>query len=300
MDIRLFRKASSAKPANTLENLKKDLIKKKIEADREGRVKIESKLPKVNKDLFMKMTIQGEELKTKTKKPKKAPSTDLLEDDRFGALFTDEQFEIDTEEETFKLLNPVVSKLDKNKAKEFDMKYGVKEDAEKFGSDDSDVDMEDSEVEESASSDDEQTWTKEMKEQYKSIQHGKEEEKRIARSLKQERKFKKINEKTLELQHSLSEVKVGDDLASGNATKKSKKSKLSLEERLEAEEECDNVVRSDTGHVMTFQTERSKGSIRKEQEEKAHREERLKVRRSAKSLKKDKIAPKFWMGKRVK
>merc|ERR1711892_1390772 len=173
MDIRLFRKASSAKPANTLENLKKDLIKKKIESEREGRVKIESKLPKVNKDLFMKMKVNEEEFKAKTRKPKKAPPSDLLDDNRFGALFTDEQFEIDTTEETFRLLNPVVNKLDKNKAKEFELKYGVKEDNEKSGSEDSDVDMDESESDETESSDDERTWTKEMKQQYRNIQQEK-------------------------------------------------------------------------------------------------------------------------------
>ena len=52
---------------------------------------------------------------------------ELLEDNRFGALFTDERFEVDTTEETYRLLNPVVSKLDKDKRKEFDAKYGVRE-----------------------------------------------------------------------------------------------------------------------------------------------------------------------------
>jgi len=301
MDIRLYRKASSAKPTNTLENLKKDLIKKQIEAQREGRVKIESKLPKVNKDLFMKMKVVEDVEKSKTKKSKKAPKSDLLEDDRFGALFTDDRFEIDTTEETFKLLNPVVSKLDKNKAKEFEAKFGVKNDDEMSGSGDSDVDMEESESDAEDSSDDEQDWTKEVKQQYKSIQREKDDERKVAKSKKQELKLKKITEKSKELYHSLSEVRVGEDLLNGGVLKKSKKSKLSLEERLEAEgEDSSQVVRSDTGHVMTFQPEVSKGSLKREAEEKAHRQERLKVRRSAKSLKKDKLPPKFWMGKRVR
>jgi len=41
-------------------------------------------------------------------------------------------------------------------------------------------------------------------------------------------------------------------------------------------------------------------SARREEEQKKHLEERKEVRRSAKHLKKDKLPPRFWMGKRVK
>ena len=94
-------------------------VRKRIEEQRKGRVKLESKVPKINKDLFMKLTMDGEKIGDK----KKAKKGELLEDDRFGALFTDERFEVDTTEETYRLLNPVVSKLDKDKRKEFDAKY---------------------------------------------------------------------------------------------------------------------------------------------------------------------------------
>merc|ERR1712106_1215821 len=109
MDIRLYRKAASAKPANALENIKKDMVRKQIKAQREGRVKIETKMPKVNKDLFVKLKVDE----------------------------------------------------DKDKRKEFDRKYGVKEsDDEDRNSGDSDIEMDDSEKE---SSDDDQEWTKEVK-----------------------------------------------------------------------------------------------------------------------------------------
>merc|ERR1719481_1957276 len=42
IDIRLYRKAASAKPANTLDNLKKEMIRKRIEEQRKGRVDIQT------------------------------------------------------------------------------------------------------------------------------------------------------------------------------------------------------------------------------------------------------------------
>ena len=40
-----------------------------------------------------------------------------MEDDRFSVMFKDPDFHIDTTSEEFRLLNPVVSKLDKSKKK---------------------------------------------------------------------------------------------------------------------------------------------------------------------------------------
>jgi len=298
MDIRLFRKASSAKPANKLENMKKDMIRKQIEAQREGRVKIEAKIPKVNKDLFIKLKVDEEE-----KKKKKKGAGDLLEDDRFGSLFTDDRFEVDKDDETFRLINPVVSKLDKDKKKEFERKYGVKESTDDVqNSDDSDIDIEDSEEEEENgdSSDDDQEWTKELKKEHRNIQNEKISVKKQNKMHKQEQKLKKITELS-KVKHTISEVNAGDEFRNVSEKKlKAKKSKLSLEERLGDSDNTEEVVRTYTGHVMTFAPEKSRQSLKREQEEKEHREERRKVRRSAKTLKKDKLPPRFWMGKRVR
>jgi len=296
MDIRLFRKASSAKPANALENMKKDMIKKQIEAQREGRVKIESKVPKVNKDLFMKLKMDEDE-----KKKKKKNAGDLLEDDRFGALFKDDRFEVDKDDETYRLINPVVSKLGKDKKKEFERKYGVKgSDDEDRNSEDSDMDDNESE-DEDESSDDDQEWTKEVKKEHRNIQSEKVVEKKLNKIQKRDQKLKKISELAKKANHTFSEVKAGDEFKNVSEKKfKAKKSKLSLEERLEDDDGAGDIVKTDTGHVMTFAAEKSRQSIKKEQEEREHREERRKVRRSAKTLKKDKLPPKFWMGKRVR
>ena len=84
----------------------KDDKSKTLEDKRSKRVQIKSNLPKVNKDLFLKLK------DTETSGKKKKANATLLEDDRFGALFSDDRFQVDTEEETYKLLNPVVNKLD--------------------------------------------------------------------------------------------------------------------------------------------------------------------------------------------
>ena len=101
--------------------------------------------------------------------------------------------------------------------------------------------------------------------------------------------------------HKLTEVDDAADFVSLAEKKtKSKKSKQSLETRLEDQDEESELVRHDTGHVMTFGPEKSKQKVRREGEERRHREERRLVRRSAKTLKKDKLPPRFWMGKRVR
>ena len=44
-------------------------------------------------------------------------TTSIMKDDRFSALFSNPDFQIDTTSDEFRLLNPVVSKLDKSKIK---------------------------------------------------------------------------------------------------------------------------------------------------------------------------------------
>ena len=100
--------------------------------------------------------------------------------------------------------------------------------------------------------------------------------------------------------HKLTEVDVDDFVSLAEKKTKQNRSKQSLESRLETQSEEGELVRLDTGHVMTFAPEKSKQKQRREEEEKRHRDERREVRRSAKSLKKDKLPPRFWMGKRVR
>ena len=136
------------------------MIKKKLVEQKARRVQLKSSLPNVNKDLFMKLKDQEK----KDKKPLK--KGDLLGDDRFGALFTNPEFEVDQNEEAYRLLNPVVARLDKSRKKELEKELsGVQE----LGNDAVDIAVSgESDLEES--SDDDQEWTKEVKKEHKIIQ----------------------------------------------------------------------------------------------------------------------------------
>ena len=117
MDARLHNKMYSLAKPYSLETFMKDKISKTLEDKRSKRVQIKSNLPKVNKDLFLKLK------DTETSGKKKKANATLLEDDRFGALFSDDRFQVDTEEETYKLLNPVVNKLDEAKKKKIEKQF---------------------------------------------------------------------------------------------------------------------------------------------------------------------------------
>merc|ERR1712025_1281978 len=109
-------------------------------------------------------------------------------------------------------------------------------------------------------------------------------EKHLSKIHKQDQKLKKISELSKKVHHTFSEVKAGEEFKNVSEKKfKNKKSKLSLEERLEDDLGAGEIVKTESGHVMTFAPERSRQSIKKEQEQKEHREERRKVRRSAKT-----------------
>ena len=194
------------------------------------------------------------------------------------------------------MIQPVVSKLDKDKQKEFEKKYGVKDDeSDANNSEDSDLEI-DSDGEES--SDDDREWTKQLKSEHKNIQKERNVEKMNKKLWDKEKKLLQKLKPSKPVQYTFSEVSNDKDLTTGKT--KIKKSKQSLENMLEDKSEDREVVKSETGHVMTFAPEKSKQTLRKDQENKEHREERRQIRRSAKSLKKDKLAPRFWMGKRVR
>jgi len=295
MDIRLYRKASSARAPDSLETLKQQMIKKKLVEQKARRVQLKSSLPNVNKDLFMKLKDQEK----KDKKPLK--KGDLLGDDRFGALFTNPEFEVDQNEEAYRLLNPVVARLDKSRKKELEKELsGVQE----LGNDAVDIAVSgESDLEES--SDDDQEWTKEVKKEHKIIQKENENAKQHAKMMAKERQLKKRISKSFENSEDkkpMKFVELKDDDFEGvlGTTSRKKKSKLSLEERLATEENLSEVLTTETGHTVTFQTEKHPQVVKKEEADRRHRQERKMVRRSSKSLKKDRLPPRFWMGKRVR
>lgn len=121
VDVRLYRKAKSAMDPFEFETYRKKKIREVIEQDRAKRTVPVNKLPKVNQDLALKL--MNDQMKGK----KKNDASGLLSDDRFKSLFEKPEFEVDKNADEYRLLNPVLSRLDKSKAKELKKKLIAQE-----------------------------------------------------------------------------------------------------------------------------------------------------------------------------
>ncbi|CAB3231085.1 unnamed protein product [Arctia plantaginis] len=163
VDVRLYKRAKSIAEPFAFEQYKKRKIREKIEQERPSRIKIEDNLPKVNRDLASKL------LEDDGKKKKQ--SKNLLNDDRFKALFENPDFEVDKDAEEYRLINPVLSRKDKNKDKK-----PMAEIMEVDENEDKDSDKELYDVTDDESSDEDRSWVKEVKKQHKIIRNNKAQE----------------------------------------------------------------------------------------------------------------------------
>ncbi|XP_068621190.1 nucleolar protein 10 isoform X2 [Battus philenor] len=161
VDARLYKKAKTIADPFAFEEYKKRKIREKIEQERPARLKLDDNLPKVNRDLASRLH------NTEGRKSKK--TNNLLKDERFKELFENPDFEVDKEADEYRLLNPVLARLDKKDTKIIKQAMEVEEEENR----DSDIDLYQSSEE---SSDDEKTWAKEMKKQHKIIRNKKQEE----------------------------------------------------------------------------------------------------------------------------
>lgn len=101
----------------------------------------------------------------------------LMQDDRFKVMFENPEFQVDRNADEYKMLAPVLSRLDKGKLKELKRKAQqsevfVQADEEERNSSDDDLfsEKEDEEEEHDASSDDDdRVWAKDVKKQYRAI-----------------------------------------------------------------------------------------------------------------------------------
>ncbi|XP_052774034.1 nucleolar protein 10-like [Mya arenaria] len=278
LDMRLYHKAKSIAEPFAFDQYRKQKIREKIDAERANRVTVK-KLPKVNKELAEKLIDVEDEIVAK--KTEKRAGMTLLKDSRFSDMFSNPDFQIEKESEEYKLLNPVVAKLDrarKTKQAKLDQQFQEMQDKE----DDFDGGS-------GSSSDDEHTWSKDDKSKWK--QHIKQKiiERKSDRATGSKPRFY--------------EIKEGQEYGkSSNEKKVNKEKKMSLAERLE---QSGDTVISESGRIgnkqMQFIMSKGKKEIRKESEQKVHMAERKKVRRSAGAITKGiKERPKFWMGQRVK
>lgn len=278
MDIRLYHKAKAIAEPFAFEEYRKKRIQEKIEEERSNRVRLK-KLPKVNRSL-------AEKLMEKDTKKKAVNTTDVsnpLGDDRFSAMFTNPDFQVDEASEEYKLIRPVVSKQDKERQKRYKKeKEGLLEQFDEI----EEPEGRPSE-EESSSSEDEREWREELK--------------------KQRKEARKNEERPVLSKPKFYELKSGENFTtvkSAKSTAALKEKKVSLGKRLQLEENS-GMVRP-TGSMsgekeITFQVKKSYKEMQRNEEVRAHVEERKKLRRSARSiLGKEKRAPVFWRGKRVR
>lgn len=142
---------------------------------------------------------------------------------------------------------------------------------------------------ESDSSDDEHTWTKELKDQHK----------KLRREAAQAKHAEYLERKNTP---KFYEIKDGVDLDSKDGGQK-KLAKKSLGERLQETQDGSIVSKSGSlgSREMTFTFKKSEREVKQQQQSREHHKERKSIRRSAGDITKTlKQKPKFWLGKRVK
>uniref|UniRef100_A0A8C5KHV1 Nucleolar protein 10 n=1 Tax=Jaculus jaculus TaxID=51337 RepID=A0A8C5KHV1_JACJA len=271
MDIRLYHKVKLMVNPFAYEEYRKDKIRQKIEETRAQRVQLK-KLPKVNKELALKLIEEEEEKQKSTLKKKVKNLPNILTDDRFKVMFENPDFQVDEESEEFRLLNPLVSKISEKRKKKLRLleqqELHEKEEEEE-------PEGKPSDAESSESSDDEKDWVEEVRKQ--------------RRLLQQEQKMKR-QEQLKEDQHTVLkpqfyEIKAGEEFRSfrDSATKQKLMNKT-LEDRLKLEAKNGTLSVSDTtvgSKQLTFTLKRSEQQKKQQEAEKLHRQERKKLRRSA-------------------
>uniref|UniRef100_A0A3Q1ENJ8 Nucleolar protein 10 n=1 Tax=Acanthochromis polyacanthus TaxID=80966 RepID=A0A3Q1ENJ8_9TELE len=269
MDIRLYHKVKSMANPFAYEEYRKDKIRQKIEESRTQRVQVK-KLPKVNKELALKLMEQGDdeaELTSRTKKGKALPS--ILGDDRFKVMFENPDYQVDEQSDEFRLLNPIVSKVGQKRKKKLRLlaQQDVADDEEE---------PEGRASSEEESSDDDKSWVEEVREQRRLLR----QEDRDRR-----RQERKEADRNTVLQPQFYQIKAGEEFRSFNdMARKQKLQKASLEDRLKMEEYSgvSNVADTAVGSKqLTFTLKKSEQQRKQQQAERDHHEERKKLRRSA-------------------
>ncbi|XP_053565657.1 nucleolar protein 10 [Bombina bombina] len=274
IDIRLYHKVKAMVNPFAYEEYKREKIRQKIEETRAQRVQIK-KLPKVNKELALKLIEEEDERPLHKKKQKKMPS--ILSDDRFKVMFENPHFQVDEQSEEYRLINPLVSKVTEKRKK----KLKILEDLHpKEQEEEDEPEGKPSDAESSETSDDEKEWVVEVRKQRKLI--------RQEERAKRQERMKEEDQKTT-LKPQFYEIKAGEEFRSfQDAAKKQKLMRKTLEDRLKVEEKLGALNVSDTAvgsKQLTFKLKKSEQLKKRQEALKQHLEERKKLRRSAGHLK---------------
>ncbi|KAJ8570780.1 hypothetical protein K7X08_037752 [Anisodus acutangulus] len=119
IDYRLYKKAQALSNPFAYDEYIEQRKKEKFEKERDGRITIKRKLPKVNRSLVtqileneeaenIKEDVDGVDAK-KTSKKKKGLTSDIMKDDRFKRMFEIGDFEIDENSHEYRALHPMPS-----------------------------------------------------------------------------------------------------------------------------------------------------------------------------------------------
>ncbi|KAG8580183.1 hypothetical protein GDO81_007185, partial [Engystomops pustulosus] len=205
IDIRLYHKVKAMVNPFAYEEYRKEKIRQKIEETRAQRVQIK-KLPKVNKELALKLMEEEEGVvPINKKKPKKMAN--ILSDNRFKVMFENPDYQVDEESEEFRLLNPLVSKINEQRKKRLKLmemqQETTKEEVEEPEGKASDADS-------SESSDDEKGWVLEVRKQRKLLRQ-------------EERAKRKEEERQTLLEPQFYEIKAGEEFRSFQEAAKKQK-----------------------------------------------------------------------------
>ena len=113
MDARLYKRLRAAAAPYAYDDYKKQKVAKKLAEKQESRIRRAEALPAVNAELASRLLNPSEEPRKRGKKKSKQglptpTEQNPLGDDRFGAMFTDERFQVDESTEEYKLRHPPV------------------------------------------------------------------------------------------------------------------------------------------------------------------------------------------------
>ncbi|KAM8952569.1 nucleolar protein 10 [Pelodytes ibericus] len=271
LDIRLYHKVKAMVNPFAYEDYKKEKIRQKIDETRAHRVQIK-KLPKVNKELALKLYEEEDDQQPMQKKKPQKKLSNLLTDDRFKVMFENPDFQVDEQSEEYRLLNPLVSKISEKRKKKLKtlMMLESKEQEEE-----EEPEGKPSDAESSDTSDDEKGWVEEVRKQRK-----------LLRQEEKERRQERVKEdRQTALKPQFYEIKAGEEFRSfQDAAKKQKLMSKTLEDRLKVEEKLGTLNVSDTAvgsKQLTFTLKKSEQQKKRQEAEKQHQEERKKLRRSA-------------------
>lgn len=283
IDIRLYNKAKAIADPFAFERYRKEKITQQIEGSRPARLQLKSKLPKVNKELAEKLLVEQEEGSGKLK----TAASSLLGDDRFKTMFENPDFEVDKEADEYRLLNPVLTRLDKTRTKKLKAQQeadAAREEKQKEAKDEGSTD-DDLFSERDDSSDDDQQWTKQVKKEYKKINQEKKREERIAKE-REEEDGSEVSDEDDDDGPAL-QIHEKEDFNIGQGPRKI--SKAGLGKRLAASKPIQVETIGGLGNrQMTFSLEKkNKANVDRKRlaELKRHREERRQVIRPITGLK---------------